>query len=43
VAAIAVPIAFAFDFGGAAVGVADELRTRLRADFRWLVTGPAAR
>ncbi|HEX3042402.1 MAG TPA: hypothetical protein VHP56_09990 [Solirubrobacterales bacterium] len=29
--------------GGAAAAAADELRTRLRADFRWLVTGPAAR
>jgi len=29
--------------GGAAAAAADELRTRLRAGFRWLVTGPAAR
>lgn len=29
--------------GGAAAAAADELRARLRADFRWLVTGPAAR
>lgn len=28
---------------GAASAAADELRTRLRAEFRWLVTGPAAR
>jgi len=28
---------------GAAAAAAEELRTRLRADFRWLVTGPAAR
>jgi hypothetical protein len=28
---------------GAAAAAADELRTRLRAGFSWLVTGPAAR
>jgi hypothetical protein len=27
----------------AAAAAADELRTRLRADFRWVVTGPPAR